>query len=228
MTDEVVLGTETLPLKLTSHGGSEHSKSILINSGDFSTHRKSLNSKYMDLPHEKGTFLNFYKVKQELPGAFIKNLITNPNLSALEIKLALYLYECFQAKFPEGGVFILDRGLTVDNIGKFIGKDNFLYYSFPSEAQPFFDLDFAMHFQSIMKDMHIEYCESDVRQAILNLHNFSYITVTEVRWPNVQARGARNIKNSPKNTRVFALVIQLFPMMDEKDISKYWKVKNQN
>lgn len=226
MVDDKKLGSEEFPLKLTAHGGSEYSKSSLINSGDFSTYRSNLNEKYIKLPHESGTYLNFYKLKQDSPLSFIINVISNPNLSALEIKLALYLYDLFQFEIPEGGVFLLDKGLSADNIGKFIGTNNFLYHSFPSESQPMFDLNSAVHFQGIMQDLHLEYSEAEVRQAILNLHNFSYITVTEIGWRNIQARAARNKTKIPDDHRVYGLVILLYPMMDEKDISSLWKSRN--
>ncbi|MCG7566608.1 hypothetical protein MHM95_09925 [Pseudoalteromonas sp. CnMc7-15] len=227
MTDVIAIGSEAFPLKLTAHGGSEYSKNSLINSGDFSTHRANLNEKHMKLPHEKGTFLNFYKLKQDEPLSFVTNVISNPHLSVLEIKLALYLYDLFQFEMPEGGVFLLDKGLNADNVGKFVGTDDFLYHSFPSESQPMFDLGEAVHFQNVMKDLHLEYSEAEVRHAVLNLHNFSYITVTEIGWGNIQARAARNITNLPKENRIYGLVIQLFPMMDEKDISSYWKPKER-
>jgi hypothetical protein len=225
MMDNTKLGSEDFPLKLTSHGGSEYSKSSLTNTGDFSTYRANLNEKYIKLPHENGTYLNFYKLKQENPLSFIKNVISNPYLNALEIKLALHFYDLFQFEMPEGGVFLLDKGLSAENIGKFIGTDNFLYHSFPSDSQPMFDLDNALHFQDVMNYLHLEYSEAEVRQAVLNLHNFSYITVTEIGWRNIQARAARSKTKIPNNDRIYGLVIQLYPMMDEKDISRYWKPK---
>ncbi|UDM62955.1 hypothetical protein KIJ96_06855 [Pseudoalteromonas piscicida] len=225
MMDDKRLGSEEFPLKLTAHGGSDYSKSSLINSGDFSTHRVNLSEKYMKLPHENGTFLNFYKLKQDNPNSFMMNVISNPHLSNLEVKIALYLYDLFQFEMTEGGVFLLDRGLSAENIGKFIGTDNFLYHSFPSDSQPMFDLDNALHFQDVMNCLHLEYLESEVRQAVLNLHNFSYITVTEVGWRNIQARAARSKTKIPNNDRIYGLVVQLYPMMDEKDISGYWLPK---
>jgi hypothetical protein len=217
------LGTESIPLKLTPHGGDSYSE-YLDDQADFSSQRRNLIDEYVNLPHEGGTYLNFYKIKKEVPDSFVKNVITNPHLDSLEIRLAIYLHRYFQTH-PQGNVFFLPEQLSVDDLSKDISEDGLLYYGFPNETQPFFILDFAVYISNIFYELNLEYDECLARQAILKLHNFSYITVTEVCWRNTLKRATRNFEKLPINKKVNALIIQLYPMMDERDISQYWKPK---
>lgn len=224
MNEQTFLGSEQYPLRLTPHGGSSGSGKLLRVGGDFSTQRKNLVEQYVDLPHEEGKFLNFYKVNHLLPYAFTKNVISNPYLTALETKLALYLNDFFLGN-PEGGFFILDAKFTTENIGSYVGQDGSFYYGTPNDSQPFYDLYFAVELQSVAEELNIEYCIDEMRTALSRLHNFSYITVTEVCWANAQVRGARSVQMSQKNAEEYGLVIQMYPKMDEVDISQYWKTK---
>ncbi|MEO2268723.1 hypothetical protein V1358_15545 [Pseudoalteromonas sp. YIC-656] len=224
MNEQTFLGSEQYPLRLTPHGGSSSSGKLLRTAGDFSTQRKNLDEQFVDLPHEKGRLLNFYKVNHLLPYAFTKNVISNPYLTALETKLALYLNDFFLEN-PEGGFFILETKYTTENIGSYVGQDNLFYYGTPNDSQPFYDLHFAVELQSVAEELNIEYRADEIRNALICLHNFSYITVTEVCWANAQVRGARSVEVSQKNAEKYGLVIQMYPKMDEVDISQYWKTK---
>ena len=217
------LGAERIPLKLTPHGNGGYSK-YQGDQMDFSSQRKNLIDEYVNLPHEGGTYLNFYKIKKEVPGSFVKNVITNPHLGSLEIRLAIYLYTYCQTN-PEGNVFFLSDQLNVDDLCKDISEDGLLYYGFPSDTQSFFVLDFAIYISKVFQDLNFEYDECLARQAILKLHNFSYITVTEVCWRNTPVRAIRSFQKSVTDKNFNAIIIQIYPMMDKRDISQYWKPK---
>lgn len=217
------LGTESIPLKLTPHGGGSHTK-YLDDDVDFSSQRRNLIDEYVYLPHEGGTCLNFYKIKKEVPDSFVKNVITNPHLDLLETRLAIYLHRYFKTH-PLGNVFFLPEQLNIDDLCKDISEDGLLYYGFPSETVPFFILDCGKYISDIFNELNLEYDECLARQAILKLHNFSYITVTEVCWRNTQKRATRNFEKLPIDKKVNSLIIHLYPMMDERDVSQYWKPK---
>ena len=218
------LGSEKYPLRLTDHGGL-HAKDQQVSDGDssdFEEIRKKICPEFINFPHESSEYINFYKLRGDLSNKFLTNVISNPHLSSLEIKLALY-FERLSHTECEGFVCLLDKELCRNSIDTFIGEDGFLYYGFPNETQPMFILNASVHLEDVIQQLNLTYDPDEARQAILNLHNFSYITVTEIRWENVQKRALRNLKTLPDDKRVYGLIVKLYPMMETKDLSKYWK-----
>lgn len=225
MAKEIRLGSEQYPLKLTAHGGNGSAKELLI-SGDetgFSAVRRGLVTEFVDLPHENKTLLNFYKLKEQAGSQFLKNLISNPYLSDLDLKLAIYFYELSLSQVF-GFLCIINPDLTIKKISRLIGDDCFLYYGFESDNYPFYCLSSSVHLKDVFGKLNIEYSPSLARAAILKLHNFSYITVTEIRWPNVHKRALRSLE-IPDDKTEYGLFIQICPMMVSKSVSKYWRSK---
>lgn len=229
MEKKVKLGSEKYPLKLNTHkvvtslkNKGEEPQEDEPQVDDFSNIRKKIVTKYLNLPHENKTILNFDKLKEAFGDRFLGNLISNPYLSCLELKLALYFKELSKSQ-PEGFLCVIERKYTLGSIRKYIGEDQFLHYGLGNENHTNYWLKNSVHLQHVIEKLNMKYDEDEVRLAILNLHNFSYITATEIRWENVQKRALRNLKEIPDDKNVYGLFVKIYPMMETRDLSKYWK-----
>lgn len=207
---KVKLGSEKFPVRLASHvSGYEINK------------RKLLNEDHVRFPHEDGTRLDFEKLPNVHCDGFIKNVIGNPNLSAIEIKVALYLLE--RAADTDLGVLCrADESIEVTELSKLIGEDGDLYYGY--EMHTYFHLEDTIDLRDELKKLYIEITETELEVVLSRLHDFSYITVTDICWTNIQKRAHSNSNDLSKEElkKVYCRNVRVFPYMDTRAVYKYW------
>ena len=162
---------------------------------------------------------------------FQTNVLSNHVLSNSQILLALYLNnELFQCL--GGEVFVLARA-NVD----FYSKIEHLFGEYASEklevqypaADEFSD---SFYLSSEVRNLLVEFCSSvnmklepkDIRNDLITLHDFGYITVSEMTFENSQQ--TNEISNLKKRKPRPSLIhIRISPWMLEKSIWRRWKNK---
>ncbi|MEZ9819105.1 hypothetical protein AB4238_00535 [Shewanella sp. 10N.286.45.A1] len=205
------LGSEQYPVRLTSHI-SEHEKNK----------RKLLNEDHIRFPHEGGTRIDFERLPDIYLNGFVENVIGNPNLSALEVKVALFLSQ--RASDTELGILCrADESIEVSELPKLIGEDGDLHYGY--DIHNYFFLKETIDLRDELRKLHINVTEVELSLILTRLHDFSYITVTDVCWDNIQKRAPQKPADLSKDELklVYCRSIKVFPYMDTRAVFKYWK-----
>ncbi|MFC3095250.1 hypothetical protein DRW07_15445 [Alteromonas sediminis] len=162
---------------------------------------------------------------------FQTNVLSNHYLSNTQILLALYLnndlFQCLG-----GEVFVIAReNVDFDSkIAHLFGKLGWekLEVEYPS-SDKFSD---SYYLSSEVRNLLVEFCSSvnmklepkDIRNDLITLHDFGYITVSEMTFENSeQANEISNLKK--KKPRPSLIHIRISPWMLEKSIWRRWKNK---
>ncbi|MFD2165169.1 hypothetical protein ACFSJY_02740 [Thalassotalea euphylliae] len=226
------IGTSGFPILLVPHTSdkakNDKASRVLSNGNKAKKHEKKNNALYwprkkiLNTPYERS--LDAIKNSKDYFEAFNLNIIKNPHLSALEIKLALYFYReelnCF-GQLQYGLCYLIDHNQNTSTLNRLIGEDGWIYYKTDD-----------IHFDDLKKDvidlreelpkLNINDEISDVKQAIKNLQDWGYITLTPISWKFVHKRSARSVmpKDKSELTKEYAVNIRVFPLYAEKLVFK--------
>ncbi|HBY87318.1 MAG TPA: hypothetical protein DEO86_15745 [Colwellia sp.] len=220
---EIKLGSQESPILLVEHTSDKQGN-------DKSERVKPKQRKGIYWPRDK--ILNspfdreFTAIKNgaDVYEAFILNVMQNPFLSALEMKLALYFYylemdTCGQIYY--GNTFLVDETYTKKQLKKLIGYNGTLYYK--TDEIHFDDIDDFIKLIDDLEMHNIETTLFELKVAIQNLSDYAYITVTPIAWEFTHARSTRTAKgklDKPALKEVYAQNIRIFPRMCDRLIFK--------
>jgi len=226
------LGSEDYPILLVPHTSDTKSedKTNKYSSKSFKAKKHEKRNTALLWPRknfELTTFersLDAIKNSTDYYEAFILNIIKNPHLSALEVKLALYFYRKELDDLGEhhyGICYLIEHYQSTSSLKNLIGESGWLNYQTDE-----------MHFEDIKKDivdlreelpkLNIHNNISNVKTAIYNLQDWGYITITPISWNYVHKRSARSVMPVDKDelNREYAVNIRIFPLYTEKCIFK--------
>jgi hypothetical protein len=218
--EKVNIGTKNHPIKLKK-----------INDGDYSESKERLllhkhTKKKIKGKEDLGDDSLFKFKKLEVSGdeyfTFSHNLISNPILTPQEIKLGLVLYYLLVGK-KWGDIFITaSRTLNYDNLEElFVRKGKKLNM-------------FRIDENSILKgvllnDFNTTINNQRLNEAITRLHQFGYITVTEVTPDNLYYKSRKRWNTAypdkiigKTNFRAYLKHIVLNPNMEKKILVNRW------
>jgi len=210
------LGSEKYPIRLTPH---------ISDNKEYT--RRFLNEEYIRFPHEGGTRLDFDKLPDVYIGGFVENVIGNPNLSGLEVKIALFLSQ--RAAETDLGILCrADESISNADLTKLIGEDDSLYHGYDMETVPYFLINDIIDLRAELSKLHINVTDEELSSVLYRLHDFSYITVTDICWDNIQKRTPQKPASLSKEElkQIYCRNIKVFPYMDTRAVYKYWKKAN--
>lgn len=179
------IGTFSNPIMLVPESHLVGIKSFNLYAG------RDLLFKYSRLDKEGKTGLNELKYDKE-NDFFLSNVISNRFLTFNEVKIALYLYH--KLFFTLGEVFSVSRtsirrnnsgevaSINVGQMGElFIGNDA------STVRTGFFEIDKIESLTELLKkDLGMSISPARLTGFLLNLHRFSYITLTYINWYNTK------------------------------------------
>lgn len=209
------LGSENFPIRLLP----QISEKKEVNNQNESTRwpRKNLTLDYLNKEIN-----SIYDEPQDF-GCYVENIFSNPYLNHIEIKIALYLHK--QLFAFDGEIFFINSRYTSTSLGKTVGEDGAINFS-DSSILPV-SIDEIKNLREELQNFNIIVSNQALSEAIQRLHDFAYITVTEICWSNVLERAVRKdikLSDSQKST-IYAHHIRIFTMMDERNLTKRWKEK---
>lgn len=220
MNNDNKLGSEKNPIALIDHT-SDKAKDIKI---------KGKRGVYWPRKGIDGTPFDrdFTAVKNSVTvdDAFILNVIQNPYLSPLDMRLAFYFYHKEMAanchlSLGNGNTFIIDEDYSKKQLKKLIGSSGTLYYS--TDVLHFTKIDEIIQLVQDLKNSNIDVGLTELKTSIQTLSDFAYITITPISWENAHVRFSRTAKkkiSEDEVTRVYARNIRIFSRMGDKLIFK--------
>lgn len=129
--------------------------------------------------------------------AFLKNLLSNPHLSTNALKLGLYfnIYICDNSCDIDFNFFVLAKNNELLKMKQiFVGNPRTNQFLRCKDVKHFIDLTLEL------KKLSSNMTKTDVISALQELHDFQYLTVTEVKYENSYiGRKARKKEAESKN-----------------------------
>ena len=168
---------------------------------------------------------------------FIMNIISNPHLKPLEIKVALFLYE--EYSFGQGDFFVVsEREANKAKFSELGGKDYFYFRNLKKY------MDIEMHSKSeisnlvsiLSEKLNLKIPASRLIDCLQRLHGFGYITMTKINYYNSE-HGIAELKNMidtgvdhsecRAKTSADSIVkhIRISSYMGRCDLSNKWLIK---
>ena len=150
---------------------------------------------------------------------FALNVISNPNLQPLDIKIALALFEILEWRHSgEGKVYLCtSKELDLENYGEF-GEDIVFSDGFEREIDP---IPLAEQLSALFKN---SISTEALNKVLSRLDSFHYINVTPVTMAN-----SKLAKPEQKTSRskAYLKLIEINEMMDTKNLTNIWVVNNK-
>ncbi|WP_283708919.1 hypothetical protein [Pseudoalteromonas prydzensis] len=150
---------------------------------------------------------------------FALNVISNPNLQPLDIKIALALFEILEWRHKAEGMVYLctSKELDLENYGEF-GEDIVFSDGFEREIDP---IPLADQLSALFKTS----ISTDALNKVLNrLDSFHYINVTPVTMAN--SKLAKPEQKTSKS-KAYLKLIEINEMMDTKNLTNIWVVNKE-
>lgn len=124
---------------------------------------------------------------------FLKNLLSNPNLSLNALRLAIWMFMYVHTWVDDQHILIISNNDEVSGMKK-------LYIGHP---RGYMAIHLNLLFVDLLpklKKMSINFSRTDVIAALQELHDFQYLTVTEINYENSYlGRKERKEKEESKN-----------------------------
>ena len=150
---------------------------------------------------------------------FALNVISNPNLQPLDIKIALALFEILEWRHKAEGMVYLctSKELDLENYGEF-GEDIVFSDGFEREIDP---IPLAEQLSALFKN---SISTEALNKVLSRLDSFHYINVTPVTMAN-----SKLAKPEQKTSRskAYLKLIEINEMMDTKNLTNIWVVNNK-
>jgi len=133
--------------------------------------------------------------------AFILNVIQNPHLSPLDMRLAFYFYHKemaanYHLSLGNGNTFIIEEGYSKKQLKKLIGSSGTLHYS--TDVFHYIQIDKIILLVEDLKNSNVDVGLTELKTSIQTLSNFAYITVTPISWEYAHVRYSRTAKAKMK------------------------------
>jgi len=153
---------------------------------------------------------------------YVMNLISNPNIDEKTLRLGCWLYSDNQANFEDIIYDLTDfeEKLTL----KRMGDEDFLYVGNPNtEKYDYFDKSFTNLIKSLAK-IHLKFTKSELINSLTTLHEFYYITATDICYENsylATDSTGKSVKKIDANTQL--AYIHITTAMTNKSIAGKWE-----
>ncbi len=150
---------------------------------------------------------------------FVLNVISNPNLQPLDIKIALALFEILEWRHSgEGKVYLCtSKELDLENYGE-LGEDIVFSDGFEREIDP---TPLTEQLYKLFKTL----VSTDILNKVLaRLDSFHYINVTPVTMANSKL-AKPELKTS--KSKAYLKLIEINEMMDTKNLTNIWVVNKE-
>ena len=138
---------------------------------------------------DEGAVTVFSKMKEPKQGfdLYLKNLMRNPSLTAVELRLGFLLFDLLENEYSEA-IFLL----VVENRFRMssVGEDGILYLHDKRQVSTGTELLDKQSLLEIARKANIDMDTRSLIKALNRLHSFFYITCTEVSEANTS--GNRN------------------------------------
>ena len=146
--------------------------------------------------------------------SFTNNVISNPNLKPIEIKVALALFHILdEISSGEGLVFICSTNkLTY----QYYGEDNLMIHFSNLE---FADIELTPLYKLVSKKLNTIITNDSLNKILITLDSFHYINVTPITYQNSQL-GISD--KSLKKQKAYLKFIEINDMMNSKCLQKSW------
>ncbi|WP_156803893.1 hypothetical protein [Alishewanella aestuarii] len=221
-TSEFEFGTETNPLVLEKINTPRPRISRCVRFNPEA--RNSLEPVSIDFGKFRGRKERVYDIEQ----IFLKNLLSNPNLSLNALRLAIWMVIQIHMWPDEQQIFIISHSDEVSSMNKLcIGHPR-------GHLAIYLNIEF-IDLLPKLKKMSINFTRTDVIAALQELHDFQYLTVTEVKYENSYlGRKARKKEAESKNRaqdikqptflteRCSLVCVTLTKQLYEKNFSGKW------
>ncbi|MBH0029212.1 hypothetical protein I6F53_19850 [Pseudoalteromonas sp. SWN29] len=166
---------------------------------------------------ESGLFA-FHKLRDD-QDCFTKNVISNPHLQPLEVKILLALYELFQGYFCYEMVFTCSTNeINLDNFG-----DDYGFWIAEGNTESLVEVNDVPLYKLLGKTLNTSISSEKLNKILIRLDSFHYISVTPVTFENSKL-GISQKHN--KNQRAYLKIIQINELMDSKNLTNIWLVKD--
>lgn len=150
---------------------------------------------------------------------FVLNVISNPNLQPLDIRIALALFEILEWRHSgEGKVYLCtSKELDLENYGE-LGEDIVFSDGFEREIDP---TPLTEQLYKLFKTL----VSTDILNKVLaRLDSFHYINVTPVTMANSKL-AKPELKTS--KSKAYLKLIEINEMMDTKNLTNIWVVNKE-
>jgi hypothetical protein len=178
-----------------------------------------------DLKSDLGSYFSFHKVTDatdyDEAHTFFHNVISNPNLKPIEIKIVLALYKIgYDSSILEDGKVVYcctTKNINLDNYG-----DNF-EVSFEGRGEKFgVEIDPTPLTDKLSALLNIKVTNDTLNKTLARLDDFHYINVTPVCKENSLLYKDETPLNKIKS---YLKLIEINELMQSKNLSKSWKSK---
>lgn len=221
----VNLGSAKNPIVLKNkHQDTESEKYYARHkNGDMYIHRPLLqmhtkNNHELDNDDPESGLFAFHKLRDDLD-CFTKNVISNPHLQPLEVKILLALYELFQEYSCYEMVFTCSNNeVNLDNFG-----DDYGFWVAEGNTESLVEVNNVPLYKLLGKALNISISNEKLNKILIRLDSFHYISITPVTFENSKL-GISQKHN--KNQRAYLKIIQINELMDSKNLTNIWLVKN--
>lgn len=178
----------------------------------------TINNHELDNDDPESGLFAFHKLRDD-QYCFTKNVISNPHLQPLEVKILLALYEIFQGYFCYEMVFICSTNkINLDNFGDDCG-----FWIAEGNTKSLVEVNDVPLYKLLGKALNINISNEKLNKILIRLDSFHYISVTPVIFENSKL-GISQKHN--KNQRAYLKIIQINELMDSKNLTNIWLVKN--
>lgn len=166
---------------------------------------------------ESGLFA-FHKLRDD-QDCFTKNVISNPHLQPLEIKVLLALNELFQEHSSCEVVYICSSNkVNLDNFG-----DDYGFWIAEGNTETLVEVNNVPLYQLLGKALNTIISNEKLNKILIRLDSFHYISVTPVTFENSKL-GISQKHN--RNQRAYLKIIQINELMNFKNLTNIWLAKD--
>ena len=165
----------------------------------------------------------FHKLATQ-ENCYIKNVISNPYLQPLEMKVAIALFNISEDDLEDDKfVYICtSKKINIDNYGD--DDDDGCIWMENYKSESFFSgINQTPLFKKLEKAFNIRVSNEKLNKILIRLDSFHYISVTPVTFENSKLS---IIQKHNKNQRAYLKIIQINELMDSKNLTDIWLVKD--
>lgn len=178
----------------------------------------TINNHELDNDDPESGLFAFHKLRDG-QDCFTKNVISNPHLQPLEVKILLALDELFQEYFCYEMVFTCSTNeINLDNFG-----DGYGFWVAEGNTESLVEVNNVPLYKLLGKALNISISNEKLNKILIRLDSFHYISVTPVTFEN--SRLGISQKHN-KNQRAYLKIIQINELMDSKNLTNIWLAKD--
>lgn len=163
---------------------------------------------------EEPTQFSFLKLKDQSEDCFALNLVSNPNLKPIEIKIALGILNIIKRDSPYDTDYVFI--CTTKNVRhEKLGEEGFVITSLDGDSSEVYPT--ALH-EALSNLLNIKISNELLNKALKRLDSFHYFNVTPLTSDNLNSdKTNKNVEH-----RAYYKHIEVNQHMCSKNISSYW------